>query len=145
MLAAFALPFVLLSGPPQSPSPSPAATAVAVARKALDEVLAGEQKESRAAADAWRNLARAHGAARQVGEAVEAHRSQLVLRERFTVEVLADGSQGEAKLRVTGKAVTADDSLATAAQGRVKGGLHIFTDRPEEPELLVDLLYILRE
>lgn len=63
----------------------------------------------------------------------------------FTVEVLADGSQGEAKLRVTGKAVAASDSLATAAQGRVKGGLHIYTNQPEEPELLVDLLYILRE
>jgi len=61
------------------------------------------------------------------------------------VEILADGSQGEARLRVSGTAVAADDSLAKAAQGRVKGGLHIFTNRPEEPELLVDLLYLLRE
>lgn len=61
------------------------------------------------------------------------------------VELLADGSGGEAKLRVTGKAVAADDSLALAGQGRVKGSLRIFTNRAEEPELLVDLLYILRE
>jgi hypothetical protein len=63
----------------------------------------------------------------------------------MVVEVLADGSGGEARLRVTGKAVAADDPLATAGQGRVKGSLRIFTNRAEEPELLVDLLYILRE
>ena len=63
----------------------------------------------------------------------------------LAVELLADGSDGEAKLRVTGKAVAADDSLALAGQGRVKGSLRIFTNRAEEPELLVDLLYILRE
>lgn len=60
------------------------------------------------------------------------------------VEVLADGSDGQARLRVKGKAVAADDSLALANQGRLKGSLVLFTNLPEEPELQVDLLYMLR-
>lgn len=62
----------------------------------------------------------------------------------LVVEVLADGSAGPARLRVSGSAVAADDSLALANQGRVKGSLRIFTDRPAEPELRVDVLYMLR-
>ncbi len=60
------------------------------------------------------------------------------------VEVLDAGTNGSARLRVSGTAVAADDSLATANQGRVKGTLRIFTDLPGEPELRVDLLYMLR-
>jgi hypothetical protein len=59
------------------------------------------------------------------------------------VEVLADGSAGEAKLRVRGRPRRA--TRWPGGQGRVKGSLRIFTSRAEEPELLVDLLYILRE
>jgi hypothetical protein len=62
----------------------------------------------------------------------------------LAVEVLDDGAGGVARLRVSGRALAADDPLATANQGRVKGSLRIFTNRPEEPELQVDLLYMLR-
>ena len=62
----------------------------------------------------------------------------------LAVELLADGSQGDARLRITGSALAAEDSLAIASQGRMKSHLHIYTDRPEEPELQVDVLYMLR-
>ncbi len=62
----------------------------------------------------------------------------------LVVEVLDDGAGGMARLRVSGKAMAADDPLALANQGRIKGSLLIFTNRPEEPELQVDLIYMLR-
>lgn len=92
MFAAIVLSALLVPCPPQTPGtplPSPAQNAVAAAKRALEEVLAGDGKETRAAADAWRTLARAHSAARQANEAVAALHAQLALRERFTDE-LAD-------------------------------------------------------
>lgn len=62
----------------------------------------------------------------------------------LAVEVLDAGTDGAARLRVSGTAVSANDPLATANQGRVKGSLRVFTDLPGEPELRVDLLYMLR-
>ncbi len=62
----------------------------------------------------------------------------------LVVEVLDDGAGGVARLLVSGKALAADDPLALANQGRIKGRLLIFTNRPEEPELQVDLIYMLR-
>ena len=62
----------------------------------------------------------------------------------LSAEVLADGSGGDARVRISGTALAAEDSLAVASQGRLKSHLHIYTDRPEEPELQVDVLYMLR-
>lgn len=62
----------------------------------------------------------------------------------LTVTVLDDGATGPARIRVAGQAIAADDSLALAGQGRIKGNLRLFTDLPAEPVIQVDLLYMLR-
>ena len=58
--------------------------------------------------------------------------------------VTDQGEDGEATILLAGKPLDKSDPIATANRGRFKGKLRIFTDVPGQPELLVDVVYLIR-
>jgi hypothetical protein len=51
---------------------------------------------------------------------------------------------GRARVTITGTALPADDALVQSKRGRLKGELKILTNHPEQPELTVKVLYMMR-
>ncbi len=62
----------------------------------------------------------------------------------LTASVSNAGEGGEATVLISGAAVSKDDPAAKAVRGRFKGKLKITTDNPSQPELLIDVVYLIR-
>jgi hypothetical protein len=62
----------------------------------------------------------------------------------LTATIGESGEGGEALVLIAGSAVGMDDPIAKSKRGRFKGKLRIMTDLPSQPELLVDVVYLIR-
>jgi len=63
---------------------------------------------------------------------------------RFTAEIEQDSACQEAFVTVRGQALGLSDPMVTQTKGRVQGLLKIFTDHPTQPELKVQIYYLLK-
>ncbi len=62
----------------------------------------------------------------------------------LAAEVVDSGEEGEALVRLAGQPLPVDDPLVKERRGRMKGTLRILTDLPAQPEISVDLIYLIR-
>ncbi|MDP6669657.1 MAG: DUF1573 domain-containing protein [Candidatus Krumholzibacteria bacterium] len=59
-------------------------------------------------------------------------------------ELLSDTASLKQGIRIYGKSLAKDDPGAKKKRGRMRGALKIHTDHPDQPEIKVDVLYMMR-